>query len=64
MKSYAGLALAYLCLMLTKSKGQGQGRAYFDDDYLRKCERYGTNYNRRQIESNLWAFDRHIYIRP
>ena len=34
MKSYLGVRLAYLHLALTNSKGEYQGHAHFDFEYL------------------------------
>ena len=43
MKSYIGRRLAYLHLMLTNSKVQGQGHAHFDDAYNGNSDILGNN---------------------
>ena len=48
-----GLWLAYLHLTLTHSKGQDQGHAHFDSEYIGNGERYDKNYNCHQIASHV-----------
>ena len=50
----------YLYFTLTHSKGQGQGHAHLDSEYLRNGDRYGKNYNCHKTASQEWAFEWHI----
>ena len=51
-------------MTLAHSNGQGQGDGHFDNDYRENGDIYGQNFFCHQIASHVWAFDRHIYIRP
>ena len=56
--------MAYLHLTLARSKDQGQGRADFDNEYLRNgvgCEKYHYCH---QIGCYVLSFNLHAYIRP
>ena len=50
--------------MLTNSKGQDQGHADFDNDYLGNGDRCGKNDYCYQITSHVWPFDCDVYIWP
>ena len=49
--------LAFLYLTLNHFKGQSQGYAYFDNEYLGNGDRYVKNYYFHQIASHVWTFD-------
>ena len=62
MKSYVGVQLTYLHLTLTISKGQSQGHAHFDDEYLGNGNTWCKNYYYRRIVSHMRVFDWYVYI--
>ena len=42
-------------MMLTNSKGQGQGYAHYDSKYLGNSDRWGKHYYHHQIASHIWV---------
>ena len=61
-KSCITFQLEYLHLTLTNSMGQGQDEANFDSEYLGNVDESGKHYYCRQIASDVWTFDWHIYM--
>ena len=64
IKLHTAFPLAYLRLTLTHSKGQGEGRAHFDCQYLVNGDKIWQTllYYFQQIESLIRPFCWQIYI--
>ena len=60
--SLTGIRMVYLHLILDHSKGQSQGHANFDNEYLVNGDRYDKYCYCWYIGSRLLAFDWCIYI--
>ena len=51
-------------MTLAHSKGQGQGHAHFDSEYLVIGNRYCKHNYCQYMEGYVWPLDCHIYIWP